>query len=192
MTSDAILVVDDDSHVLSSFRRQLGDRFNLTTVQSGNEAIDRVQRACEAKKPFAVVICDMRMPGIDGVETLEEIRTVSPNTVRLMLTGNADQQTAIDAINRGQIFRFYTKPFPLDQLGEAEQIRISTAIAMATNPKLRVIRIMHGEALDEDSLAVIAKMAEENDFQVWMAKVDSTGKVGIFLEDGQIKAEGEE
>ena len=84
------------------------------------------------------------------------------------------------------------KGIPLDQLGEAEQIRISTAIAMATNPKLRVIRIMHGEALDEDSLAVIAKMAEENDFQVWMAKVDSTGKVGIFLEDGQIKAEGEE
>lgn len=84
------------------------------------------------------------------------------------------------------------KGMPLDQLGEAEQIRISTAIAMAANPKLRVIRIMHGEALDEDSLAVIAKMAEENDFQVWMAKVDSTGKVGIFLEDGQIKAEGEE
>ena len=84
------------------------------------------------------------------------------------------------------------KGIPLDQLGEAEQIRISTAIAMAANPKLRVIRIMHGEALDEDSLAVIAKMAEENDFQVWMAKVDSTGKVGIFLEDGQIKAEGEE
>lgn len=132
MTSDAILVVDDDSHVLSSFRRQLGDRFNLTTVQSGNEAIDRVQRACEAKKPFAVVICDMRMPGIDGVETLEEIRTVSPNTVRLMLTGNADQQTAIDAINRGQIFRFYTKPFPLDQLGDGleaalEQYRLVTA-----------------------------------------------------------------
>lgn len=84
------------------------------------------------------------------------------------------------------------KGIPLDQLGEAEQIRISTSIAMAANPKLRVIRIMHGEALDEDSLAVIAKMAEENDFQIWMAKVDSTGKVGIFLEDGAVKAESDE
>lgn len=84
------------------------------------------------------------------------------------------------------------KGIPLDQLGEAEQVRISTSIAMAANPELRVIRIMHGEALDDDSMAVIAKMAEENDFQIWVAKVDSSGKVGIFLEDGEIKAENEE
>ena len=83
------------------------------------------------------------------------------------------------------------KGIPIDQLGEAEAIRISTAIAMAANPKLRVIRILHGEALDEDSLAIIAKMAEENDFQVWMAKVDSTGKVGIVMEDGMVKEENE-
>ena len=83
------------------------------------------------------------------------------------------------------------KGIPIDQLGEAEAIRISTAIAMAANPKLRVIRILHGEALDEDSLAIIAKMAEENDFQVWMAKVDSTGKVGIVMEDGMVKEETE-
>ena len=81
---------------------------------------------------------------------------------------------------------------PIDQLGEAEAIRISTAIAMAANPKLRVIRILHGEALDDDSLAIIAKMAEENDFQVWMAKVDSSGKVGIVMEDGMIKEEHED
>lgn len=80
---------------------------------------------------------------------------------------------------------------PIEQLGEAEAIRISTAIAMAANPKLRVIRILHGEALDEDSLAIIAKMAEEHDFQVWMAKVDSTGKVGIVMEDGMVKEENE-
>lgn len=132
MSSDAILVVDDDSHVLSAFRRQLGDRFNLTMAQSGSEAVDLVCRANEAKTPFSVIICDMRMPGMDGVETLEQIRTVSPNTVRLMLTGNADQQTAIDAINRGNIFRFYTKPFPLDQLADGleaalEQYRLVTA-----------------------------------------------------------------
>jgi chromosome segregation ATPase len=76
---------------------------------------------------------------------------------------------------------------PLEQLGEAEQIRVSTAIAMAANPKLRVIRIMHGEALDDDSLAMLAQMAEENDFQIWMAKVDSSGTVGVVMEDGMVK-----
>lgn len=80
---------------------------------------------------------------------------------------------------------------PLEQLGEAEQIRISTSIAMAANPKLRVLRIMHGEALDDDSMKVLADMAEANDFQIWMAKVDSSGKVGVVLEDGMVKSEEE-
>lgn len=73
---------------------------------------------------------------------------------------------------------------PLDQLGEGEQIRISTAIAMAANPKLRILRVMHGEALDDEGLAMLSQMAEENDFQIWMARVDSSGKVGIVMEDG--------
>jgi DNA repair exonuclease SbcCD ATPase subunit len=80
------------------------------------------------------------------------------------------------------------KGIPLEQLGTAEQIRISTAIAMAGNPKLKVIRIMHGEALDEDSLALLAAVAEENDYQIWMARVDTTGKCGIIMQDGMIKA----
>lgn len=76
---------------------------------------------------------------------------------------------------------------PIVQLGEAEQIRISTAIAMAANPKLRILRIMHGEGLDDDSLKILADMAAEHDFQIWMAKVDSSGKVGIVMEDGMVK-----
>lgn len=76
---------------------------------------------------------------------------------------------------------------PLDQLGDAEQIRISTSIAMAANPKLRILRIDRGEALDEDALSVLAEMAEANDFQIWMSRVDSSGKVGIVMEDGSVK-----
>lgn len=76
---------------------------------------------------------------------------------------------------------------PLTQMGEGEQIKISARIAMASNPKLRILRILHGEALDEDGLAVLAQIAEENDYQIWMARVDSSGKVGIVLEDGEVK-----
>lgn len=114
--TDRVLVVDDDHHLLSSLRRQLGDRFDLTTAQGGQEAITAVQTAQDQRTPFAVVICDMRMPGMDGVETLRRIRELAPDTVRMMLTGNADQQTAIDAINEGNIFRFYTKPSSTDML----------------------------------------------------------------------------
>ncbi|HTH42876.1 MAG TPA: AAA family ATPase [Terracidiphilus sp.] len=80
------------------------------------------------------------------------------------------------------------KGLPLENLGEGEQIRISTEIGMAANPKLRVLSIRHGEALDDDAMKMLAKLAEKHDFQIWMAKVDSSGKVGIVLEDGMVVA----
>lgn len=81
---------------------------------------------------------------------------------------------------------------PISQLGEAQQIKISIAIALAKKPQLRIIRIPHGEALDDDSMAALAQMAEEMDFYVWMARVDTSGKLGIYLEDGEVKAINEE
>jgi AAA domain len=81
---------------------------------------------------------------------------------------------------------------PIENLGEGEQIRISTQIGMAANPTLRVLCIRHGEALDEDGLKILGEMAEKNDFQIWMARVDSSGKVGIVLEDGMVVARNEE
>jgi DNA repair exonuclease SbcCD ATPase subunit len=81
---------------------------------------------------------------------------------------------------------------PLENLGEGEAIKVSARIGMALNPKMRVMRIPHGEALDESGLAILAQLAEENDFQIWMARVDSSGKVGLVLEDGMIVARNEE
>lgn len=81
---------------------------------------------------------------------------------------------------------------PFKELGEGEQIRISTQIGMAANPKLRVLCIRHGEALDEKGIKVIAELAKANDFQVWMARVDTSGKVGIVMEDGSVAARNED
>lgn len=80
---------------------------------------------------------------------------------------------------------------PIENLGEGEQIRLSVQIGMAANPKLRILCIRHGEALDEDGLNIIADLAKAHDFQIWMARVDSSGKVGIVLEDGMIAGEVE-
>lgn len=77
---------------------------------------------------------------------------------------------------------------PFDQASDADRIRVSVAIAMAGNPKLRVLRIRDGSLLDEKTLALVAKMAEEGDYQVWIEQVDTSGKVGIYLEDGEVKA----
>ena len=101
-----VLLVDDDPNILSAYTRTLRKRFEFETALGGAEGL-----AClRASGPFAVILSDMRMPGMDGIEFLMETRTQAPDAVRIMLTGNADQQTCIDAVNRGQIFRFLTKP----------------------------------------------------------------------------------
>lgn len=101
-----ILFVDDDPNILSAYTRNLRRRYHLTTAGGGEEGLQLVQ----AQGPFAVVVSDMRMPGMDGIEFLTHVRNFNPDTVRIMLTGNADMGTAIDAVNQGNIFRFLTKP----------------------------------------------------------------------------------
>ena len=76
---------------------------------------------------------------------------------------------------------------PFDQSSDAEKLRASVAIAIAANPKLRVIRIRDGSLLDEQGLRLVAEMADANDIQIWLEKVDSTGSVGVIIEDGYIK-----
>ena len=85
------------------------------------------------------------------------------------------------------------RDIPFDQLSAAEQLRVSVAIAMAANPKLKVIRIKDGSLLDDASLKIIQEMAAEREYQVWCETVNTTGKVGIVMEDGEVAAinEGE-
>lgn len=78
------------------------------------------------------------------------------------------------------------KGIPFAQCSAAEQLKVSMAIAMAKNPKLRVIRITDGSLLDEDNMKVLQEMADKNDFQIWVEKVDSSGTVGIVISDGEV------
>ena len=115
MNREKILFVDDDANLLDSYRRQLRKKFRLTTAQGGQEALEQLKQ----NGTFAVVVSDMRMPGMDGIQVLTEVRKRSPDSVRMMLTGNADLQTAIDAVNAGSVFRFLTKPCSPDNMSQA-------------------------------------------------------------------------
>ena len=77
---------------------------------------------------------------------------------------------------------------PFAQSSAAERLRVSVAMAMAVNPKIRVIRITDGSLLDSENLALIEEMAAAEGFQVWIERVDETGKVGVIIEDGEVKA----
>lgn len=79
---------------------------------------------------------------------------------------------------------------PFKQCSAAERLKVSMAMAMALNPKLRVIRILDGSLLDSDNLKLIHEMAKEQDYQVWMEIVDESGNMGVMIEDGQVKGVG--
>jgi response regulator RpfG family c-di-GMP phosphodiesterase len=104
--AEKILLVDDDNSVLDGYRRSLSREFVLETALGGQQAL---QLATDSG-PYAVVVSDMRMPGMDGIQLLSKIKALSPDTIRVMLTGNADMETAVNAINEGSIFRFLNKP----------------------------------------------------------------------------------
>ena len=80
------------------------------------------------------------------------------------------------------------KGIPFAQCSSAEQLRVSMAMAMAANPEIRVIRIMDGSLLDSSNMALISEMASDQDFQIWIERVDESGEVGIIIENGEVRA----
>ena len=82
----------------------------------------------------------------------------------------------------------FFKDIPLKQCSSAEQLKVSLAVAMSLNPELKVIRITDGSLLDSDNMKIIELMARKYDYQVWIEKVDESGKMGFLIEDGEVKS----
>jgi response regulator RpfG family c-di-GMP phosphodiesterase len=115
MKTSRILFVDDDPNVLSAYQRTLRKRYTLDTASSGDAGLALMEK----DGPYAVIVADMQMPGMNGVDFLKHAMQKSPESVRLMLTGNADQKTAADAVNHGHVFSFLSKPCPAESLEAA-------------------------------------------------------------------------
>ncbi len=126
--SRRVLLVDDEPHVLDGLRRLLRLDFDVQVAVGGEEALARIR----ASEPFAVILSDFQMPGMNGAEFLAAARAAAPETSRLLLTGQADLAGAAAVVNRGAILRLLLKPAGQDELREAleagvEQHRLVTA-----------------------------------------------------------------
>ena len=110
-----ILFVDDEENVLRGIERTLRSQFDLETAVGAQQGLAKVAGG----GPYAVVVSDLRMPGMDGVQFLSEVRQRSPDTVRLILSGNGDFESVVASVNEGSIFQFLTKPCPSDTLHRA-------------------------------------------------------------------------
>jgi len=123
-----ILFVDDDANLLEGIQRTLRKQFSVEIAVGGAEGLNRLAE----DGPYAVLVVDMQMPGMSGIEFLKRAQTEAPHSVRIMLTGNSDSKTPMDAVNDGRVFHFLTKPCATDVLVPAleaglEQYRLEHA-----------------------------------------------------------------
>jgi FixJ family two-component response regulator len=125
---DRVLFVDDEPNVLDGIRRQLRNRVDLEVATSAAAGLELIR----SRGPFAVVVSDMRMPEMDGARFLARVHEEAPDSVRMVLTGQADLDTTIKAVNEGRVFRFLLKPCDSETLWGVvktgiEQHRLVTA-----------------------------------------------------------------
>jgi response regulator RpfG family c-di-GMP phosphodiesterase len=122
-----VLFVDDDQNLLAAFQRNLRNHFDVITVASADEALAELEKNGE----FAVVVADYRMPKMNGIQFLTMAKNMAPDTVRIMLSGQADFEATIQAVNKNGLFRFLLKPCDPQELVDAivdglEQYRLVT------------------------------------------------------------------
>lgn len=146
--AEKILFVDDDPSILAAFQRHLRKQFAVQTALEGSRGLEAVRN----DGPFAVIVSDLRMPQMDGIQFLSQVRALTPDSVRMMLTGNADLSAAVEAVNQGHIFRFLTKPCVAEVLTTAlnagiAQYRLVKAERELLEQTLRGTIKMLGEVL---------------------------------------------
>jgi DNA-binding NtrC family response regulator len=124
---DKILFVDDDENALDGYERMLRSEFQVSKARGGAQGLAMVR----IFGPFSVVISDMRMPGMNGVEFLAQTRKTAPRTVRMLLTGYRDIDAAIQAVNTGRIFRYLTKPCGKAELTAAIKLAVAESRAIS-------------------------------------------------------------
>ncbi|MEH6307420.1 response regulator [Olivibacter sp. CPCC 100613] len=111
-----ILFVDDEEHNLISFKATFRTKYKIETAIGGLEAIEKLKN-----NEFDIIITDQRMPRMTGVEFLEQIIETHPDPIRILLTGYTDMAAVIDAINKGKIFHYLTKPWNEEELDNTIQ-----------------------------------------------------------------------
>lgn len=162
-----LLVVDDEPAILTAVRRLFHDeQIIVTTAESGAEALAILQ-----DQEVAVILTDNCMPRMTGLELLAEVKKISPNTMRLMMTGNADLQVAIKAINEGEVYRFIVKPWQNQEL---------IAMVMAALNRYQLAEAL--QSSDERTLRSLAQTIELKDVYT-RGHCDRVAQYALLLAD---------
>ena len=151
-----ILIVDDEKFNLDAIRRALRkENYNLFFATNGEEALEILRK----EQPFQMIITDQRMPGMDGIELLQKSLEISPFSIRIILTAYTDVNAMIDAINKGHVYRYITKPW------EPEDLKITIKLGLdyfkAIQEKLQLVEELKQKSrLLEKQNTELKKLAE--------------------------------
>lgn len=154
-----ILILDDQIEILNSLERQLREDYKIYTVSSGMDALKLME-----KKDFAVVLADQRMPGMTGVEFLEKSLTIQPEIVKILITAYADIQASIEAINKGQIYYYISKPWEPDELRLIVQKAVEHYTLQQKNRELANELIKANQQLQNENIYLRQNIREEYNF----------------------------
>ena len=134
----AVLYVDDEPINLRVFEANFKQRFRVVTCGSGAETLERLRTLGEV----AVLVSDQRMPGMTGVELLEKARELLPDAQRMVVTAYSDMQAVMDAVNRGQVSRYFVKPWVKEELLGAldEAVRVYGLTLRLREMQARLLR----------------------------------------------------
>jgi DNA-binding NtrC family response regulator len=112
MQRSKILIVDDEENILSALKRLFrNENYDILTAQSGEDALSTLE-----EQPVDLIISDLKMPNMNGIEFLAKAKETNPGALRIMLTGHADLKSVIEAIDKGEVYRFLLKPWNNDEL----------------------------------------------------------------------------
>ncbi len=170
-----VLCVDDEPAVLEGLSLTLRRNFEVMTAPGGAAGLELLRQHSDV----AAVMSDMRMPGMDGATFLGEVRALRPESVRMLLTGQADMESAIAAVNNGQIFRFLTKPCPPPSLIAAMDAAV-TQHRLVTAERELLEQTLHGSVkLLADVLALTNPVAFGRSLRVKQLVSELCGALSI-------------
>ena len=170
-----VLFVDDEPNVLSGIRRQLRRQFRIDTAPSPEEGLARLERTT-----YPVIVTDMRMPGMNGAEFLKRARRIQPHAVRMVLSGEASIDAAIQAVNDGSIYRYLRKP--LDREGLVAGVRNALERFEADRNERELLEKTLGGAVQTlaEALQLVHPVAFRSTSRVVRLAGDLNGSFGLF------------
>ena len=154
-----VLCVDDEPHILSALRRLFRTQgYEVVSADSGRAGLEVL-----ASRQVDLIISDMRMPEMDGVAFLEQARERSPDTMRVLLTGHADVSQILDAVNRGEIYRYITKPWDDHEMTLVVRHALERQGLERDRRRLEALSVQQNEQLRELNQSLEAKVASRTE-----------------------------